>query len=478
MNEQIIYASRLFIKNSYKEDLLRNSTFMVTKGDMITFSYSSHYALLLSHIFLNPLLNYEGTFLYHGKPVGRRNPIHSFLVSPNNLLVDDMSISENIMSLQADRHWYEFYNPRKAMKIMKLYEKQHPLPFELSLPVKALTNAQRYIVFLIKSMLTDSEIILLDELPDDCGTDELKWIEQFIQSGKQKGVTFLYFTRRDGSLAAMSDYIYFIHFHTITNMMFADEYNIADYRKALFDKHIQRVSDRTSCIDYTKKIAAVQFTSIFSKAYSLELFKGEVFGILDLYGSFAHQIYHYFEEDFQYSIDGKACTSYIDAVRKGLAMISFHNGNPLFETLSFRENLSLQILQSISNRLMVVNRRMEKYLTNLYAQKFSTCSRNENEYSFNLQMLMYRWLMTGPKLMVIDNPLLMDMEDNFYKDFQNTVSEVIQKGTAVLLVTNLPNTCLKICDRVLIIRKYGEYRLFDLAKDGEEAANTYIKCLD
>ena len=475
MKEQIILAKNLTIKDLHNHEMLRHCNFSVGKGDFVIISYSSQYVKELIQFLLNQNTNYSGCFLYHGETLHKKHSIRSFWVSDKNPLIETVSISENIMVYQSRQKFMKLYHSGEAYRVMKLYTAKHPLPFDLEAPLCELKNVHKYMIFMLKAVLMESDVVLLDEVPDDCDVKELLWIRQFIEIYSKKGISFLQFTRKEGPLLEFSDYIYFIHAHTISYLMFKDEYNTENYRKVLFERHIQKIQNRISVADYQCRAAHLGLDGILAEKVELDFFQGEVFSILDLSGCFSSKICQYLRSDFcDLELDGKRSRNYREAVEHGLALVSFKGEDPMFPPFSAAQNLSVQILKKIS-RGIVINRKMEKYITAQYMNKINVQSGIESEYSYKWQLIVYRWLMSNPKLMVLEEPLLIDLEDNFYKDFQNTVSEIVKKESTCLILSNLPNNCLKISDRVLIIHDREHYRLFDLRKEDYQEAYNYIK---
>ena len=472
MKEQIIIAKDLTIKNEHNHNMLQHCDFTVGRGDFVIFSYRSRYVKEMIQFFLNQNMSYSGSFLYHGELLSKKHRMQSYWVSENEPLIETVSIAENIIIYQSRQKFFRLYRSGEAGQVMKLYTQEHPLPFDLEESIVSLKKTHKYIVFMIKAVLMGSDIVLLDDVPDDCDEKELFWIHNYIKQCSEDGITFIQFARKEEPLVKFADYIYFIHAHTISYLMFRDEYSEEVYRKVLIGSCIQKVSSRLSVADYQKKVACLNLKNLLEPEVELDIYKGEVFSVLDLTGCFSDRIYQYIKSDAcELEIRGKKISSYGKAVKNGMALVSFKGGSPMFPQFSVVQNLSFQIIKQISDNT-VINTKMEKYIANQYMNKINGAC---NEYSYRWRILVYRWLISNPALMILEEPLLIDAEDDIYSDFQNTVSDIVQTGCSCLVISNLPKSCLKISDRVLIVHDKEHFREFDMHKEAGQKAYDYVE---
>lgn len=461
MSKAILTASNLSVQMGADELLLKNSTFTILKGQLVSFCYNNDYGTLLPTIFFDPNIRYKGSFRYHDVPVSKKNQISAFLIAQENSLIPLLSIVDNVFAIQKKHSTRALYSSRRAETILRVLADQSGLPIDISKSVEELSSAQKYMLLLFKAVILNYEVILMNEILSECRPEEIQWIRSFIEAEKSKGRTFIFFLKSISLLTEMSDVLYIVHNHTLSDIVFRDQYSDRMFRQILYGKHIQKLDRRQTCSDHRHVMAELKFRNVMARELRLEIYADEVFGILDLYGGIGRMIYHSFECEFPYQIQGSICRTYREAIRNGLAMVSLNGVDPLFPEYTLEENLSFLLWNKISKGL-VIKRRLEKYITEQYAGKLTHFSQLFEGYSRKMQILIYRWLMIKPNLMVIENPLQTDIEDHLLQDFQNAVNNVIKEHCSVLYLTNMPSTCFKLCDRVMIVRDIGDYRIFDL----------------
>ena len=134
-----------------------------------------------------------------------------------------------------------------------------------------------------------------------------------------------------------------------------------------------------------------------------------------------------------------------------------------FDCFSLPENLVLLKMQSLSKRL-VRNLRMESYCVDKYFPRLPD-SIECSEWNWGqLKLLIFRWLLTNPKVIIIENPPF-DMEEDQQEEFRDLLQEIVDSGCSIVLISSAINDCINICDRVLLIKRDGENQLMNLAQE-------------
>lgn len=110
------------------------------------------------------------------------------------------------------------------------------------------------------------------------------------------------------------------------------------------------------------------------------------------------------------------------------------------------------------------NFRMEAYCIDRYFPRLPD-SIECSEWNWGqLKLLIFRWMLTNPKVIVIENPPF-DMEKHQQEEFRNLLQEIVDLGCSIILISSAINDCMSLCDRMLVIKCDGENQLVNLSNE-------------
>ena len=443
--------------------ILKSGHFSIYEGELVAFCQSSQVRPFLPMMLNKTRLQYTGELTFRGKPVNRKNPISAMYISGSDMLIETMSIAENLSVIQNRGGFHFLYNPGKVKATMQNFLKELQLPFDADVPLSELTPSQKYILLLTKAILLDVPIIVLDNLSQQCSRDHYAWILQLIQRYKNKGRTFILLSNDRNFLIEKCDRIYFCRGKRVVDMLFQDECTDDIFYEILFGHQIPSWPKRPSQADHSQVALEINIAKRWYSQEQLKIYKSEIFGILDMYGTMIPQVFQCFLENDYYKLNDKECRSFRAALRNGLAVVSLHQGSMYFDCFSLPENLVLLKMQSLSKRL-VRNLRMESYCVDKYFPRLPD-SIECSEWNWGqLKLLIFRWLLTNPKVIIIENPPF-DMEEDQQEEFRDLLQEIVDSGCSIVLISSAINDCINICDRVLLIKRDGENQLMNLAQE-------------
>ena len=122
------------------------------------------------------------------------------------------------------------------------------------------------------------------------------------------------------------------------------------------------------------------------------------------------------------------------------------------------------------SRCIVRNKRLESYCLAHYLPRLSPSYMRSEWDLEQLKLLVYRWLLLKPKVMVIDNPPF-DLLNEQRMELLELLQEIVSSGCAVVLNSTARNECMNLCDRVLAIHGQGKNELHHLLNQGTSAKN-------
>lgn len=445
MRRTILEAHNLSVRTG-SEFTIKEISFHIYEGELVAFCQTGRNESIISMLLNSKNIRYYGGWRYFGKDVGKRNAIDSFYISSSNMLIESMSVADNLSAIRPQRY-FKFYKASHEEAVIRDFWIRTSLPFDIKTPISMLKKAHKYMLLMAKAVLLGKPILVLDNFMKYCNTEDLRWILKFVEKQKKNGTTFIATSNDDSLLVRKSDRIYFCGDNGIIDMLFRDEYSHDMFKRVLLDKDFDSIQKRNSRVDHAKLVMDIQLDRLKKEREILSIYQGEIVGIHDSYGNESDRIYESFFQRFPYYIDGRCCNSYIEAVRNGLSIISVHNEKLYFDSFSVEKNLTLLRLKGISN-FGVINRRLENYYVKQYMSKILSGNDGRFEYFERLKLLIYRSLITHPKIMLFDNPYI-GADWKQLGIFSKIINEVTQTGCSVLIVSTSDTLCKKVCDRVI-----------------------------
>lgn len=453
MNTTILEAHNISVRSG-KEYLIQGCNFSIYAGEFVTFCQAGIERSPLMEALSGQCGLQSGELVFLGKTVDKHHSLNTFFVPRKSILIDSLSITDNLLALRKTRRGSFLYNASKAQAILTDFLSTQQLPFDIGTPISELREPQKYMLALIKAILFDAPVIVMDDITEHCSIEDLGWIFAFIQRYKKEGRSFVLFSNHDNFLISRSDRVYIIRNNFIADMIFQDEYAPEPFRIMLHGQKIKPFDGRKSSIDQEKCVLSMDFSGILADQLVVKIHKGEVVGLLDRYGSYSDQIYRAFTENFPYVIDGNVCEDYIGAIQNGLGVIPYPIDDLLFDSFSLAENLTFQKLPQMSVA-SVIHSRVEKYCVQKFFQGSLSPENLRHPYLQQLAMLVYRWLIVPSKVIVLNNPQL-DGSNEMRTAFSQIVQEITQAGCALVLISPVPGHYLGLCDKAIVLNQFND----------------------
>jgi len=200
------------------------------------------------------------------------------------------------------------------------------------------------------------------------------------------------------------------------------------------------------------------------KDVSFSLNRGEILGIFDLedkanndiasiltgqYMQYSGEIkldgINYLPKDLRHSIKCK-----VGFIPEGSIETS------LLLNLSIAENLSIMVLEKTRKNLFCTNKKVLKYITQEYMQQLGVNVNKQNKVMkdfdsyIKLKVLLYRWLLYNPKLLVYIKPFAgadLIMKEIIY----SSLDKAVKQGIGIVVFSSDLSELSSICDRILIL---------------------------
>lgn len=411
----------------------------------------------------------NGTIKYLGKEVNFTRPYQAhregiYLVPQEPKIFPYLSILENI-TIGLSK-----VNGETIEKVRSIAEK---IGFKVSLRYDAgkLTIANQQLVEIIRGLIRDAKVLILDEPTSTLTVKEVKSLFDIVRPLLKNDIGVFFISHRINEIFDFSDRISVLRDGNIVLSGNTSDFEPIDLIKAMIGNSDYNVSQNCNTkYDIGKVILSVHnLSSEVFKDISFDVRESETLGIAGIVGAGRTELasaivglepYH----SGEVIMDGKKLIPF-DAKSAREAKISYipedRHKYGIFLDIPFYETISSEILKKISK--VFLNKKQEKEISKKYVDELKIKVLNDEQYSRMLsggnqqKVVISKILTTEPKVVILDEPTR-GVDAKAREDVFQIVRNLKKKGVAVILISSDLEEVINNSDRIIVIHS-GEINL-------------------
>jgi len=416
-----------------------------------------------------------GELLIDGKPVAIADPIaakhHGIAIIYQELaLAPNLTVAENI---------YLGAEPSRGGRIDRraMREGCRPVldrlgaPFTPDTPVGSLSIAEQQLVEIARALHAQSKILVLDEPTTALSSRETDRLFALVRQLRADGIALIYISHRMAEVYELADRVSVLRDGGYVGTLTRDELSAEALVKMMVGRDLSSFYTKTHDPHGSRGPVVLQVREITDggrrvRPCSLDLHRGEVLGIAGLVGSgrteLARLIYGADPKSAgQTTLEGQALDIKAPehALAAGIAYLTEdRKGLGLFLDLSCGTNINLGVIGRDAGRGGVLNlgagkRRAAKAFEALRVRAASPQVSVGSLSGGNQQkVLLSRWLETGPKVLILDEPTR-GVDIGAKSEIYRIIDELAQRGIGVIVISSELPEIIGVCDRVLVMRE-------------------------
>ncbi|MDR1580571.1 MAG: sugar ABC transporter ATP-binding protein [Synergistaceae bacterium] len=360
------------------------------------------------------------------------------------------------------------------------------LDIDPSARVSELSAALRQMVEIVKAVLNDSKLLIMDEPSASLSNREMETLFRLIRELRKKGRSVIYISHRleeiyeiadrvtilrDGKYITTREVASLSRNELIKNMV---GYDIPDtYPLPAKEKGDVVISVSNLCNEKLKEI-------------SFDVRSGEIFGIGGLVGSgrteIARALFGADKCEGRVEIKGRPVDIRHprDAIRMGVGLVPEERKTQgLLLNMSVAVNLSLACLGKLS-RFMFVDKRKEKKLVDSYVSKVNIKTPSVYQLTGNLsggnqqKLVVTKWLATDCDIMIFDEPTR-GIDIGAKQEIYRLMSDLTKTGRSIIVISSELPELIGMSDRILIMYEGCQMKILD--KKNGDISQEYIMAL-
>ena len=397
-------------------------------------------------------------------------------VHQETVMFDELTVAENI---------YVGRHPSRAGRIdWKLIEAEAAKLFErleVALPVRArvkdLSVAQRHFVEIARALSQEARVVIMDEPTASLSQREIHELYRIIGQLRAAGTAVIFISHKFDEIFTVAD-----RYTVLRDGQFIADGALADIDeaglvslmvgRAVHDAYPKAdVAPGEVLLEVERLCHPTEFDNV-----SFQLRRGEILGFYGLVGAGRSEVMQALfgltgNVSGSVRLEGRPLRigSPSDAIAHGIAYVPEdrqHQGAHL--SLPIMQNITLPILSRIG--FLLRKRRAEecaiaRHFSEQLELKASHLMQDVSELSGGNQqkVVLGKWLATQPKVIILDEPTK-GIDIGSKAAVHRFVSQLVEKGLSVILVSSELPEVLGLADRVVVMHQGHVKQVFDRAE--------------
>lgn len=407
----------------------------------------------------------EGDVYIKGKKVNLHSPSVSlqngiYMVPQEPMLFPNMTVEENVI--------LGFKEPKKTLRA-KLAALVEQLGWNLSLERKAdsLSIAEQQLVELLRGMMRDAQILILDEPTSALTFSETQSLFQIVRDLQAKGICIFYITHRLSEVFEIANRVVILRDGIITISGAVGEFTQQDLIAGLLPPNLESnaqedAAAQSARVDYsvdpTLKIRGL--TGYGFSDIDLDVYPNEILGVAGVVGAgrteLAESIFGIDSPiSGQVLLEGREITGLKPhaVIEQGLNYVPEDRRlNAIFSIRDVTENISAGVQDRFSR--FFTNHKAEKKLADDYIKDFRIKVTGRGQLIASLsggnqqKVVLGKTLATNPRVVIFDEPTR-GIDAAARGDVYKIIHQLRDKGVAVVLISSDIEEVVQLSDRVV-----------------------------
>jgi ribose transport system ATP-binding protein len=337
--------------------------------------------------------------------------------------------------------------------------------FDVRLPVRALSLAERQLVEIARALSLDARILVMDE-PTSALTDrEAQALFDAMRRLTARGVAIVYISHRLQEIYDVGDRVTVLRDGRRVATLDVAGADRRELVRLMANREIDELVTRRPTPLGPELLRAEGLTRGEElRDVGFALHAGEVVGFAGLLGSgrtaVARALFGLDPLDAgRIFVDGRETRidSPRDAIRAGIGLVTEdRKGQGLVLSLTVRENIALPMLRSLS-RFGVVDAARERELASRYAADLRIRTPSIEQLALNLsggnqqKVVLAKWLACRVDVLILDEPTR-GIDVGAKQEIYALMERLAGEGVGIVLISSELPEIAGLCDRVLVMR--------------------------
>lgn len=378
----------------------------------------------------------------------------------------DMTVLENLFIGKEPTNKFGIIQTKKMKQQANEIFKDLGIQIDLDTEVKELSVGQQQMIEIAKSLMTNAQVIIMDEPTAALTEREIDTLFKLIHRLTAKNVAIVYISHRMEEIFKISN--------RITVMRDGVSIDTSQTKETTNDEVVRKMVGRDLEDYYPPKMAEIK-ESIFEvkgltqkgkfENVSFEIKSGEIVGFSGLMGAgrtemmraiFGIDAY----EQGEVYLEGEKLTIKTphDAIKNGIGFLTENRKEEgLVLDYSLRDNISLPSIDGFK-KFGLIDTRAEGDFARMLMERLKVKAISEFDPASSLsggnqqKVVLAKWIGIGSKVLILDEPTR-GVDVGAKREIYQLMNELADRGVAIIMVSSDLPEILGVSDRVIVVHE-------------------------
>ncbi|MDD9265445.1 sugar ABC transporter ATP-binding protein [Paenibacillus sp. GCM10023248] len=384
-------------------------------------------------------------------------------------LCPNLTVAENIFIGREPRRFGRILWKEINRQAEQLLKKRMNLEIDVTQPLHTYSVAVQQLIAIARAVSISAKVLILDEPTSSLDRGEVMQLFTVMSRLKNEGLAILFVTHFLDQVYEISDRITILRNGEYVGEHLAKDLPRIELVSKMIGKDISLLDELPkNNVHYLKNEVFVEASALGKKGsiepVDLSICKGEIVGLAGLLGSGRTELARlFFAADRADSGELKFSGSIVDvqstrqAIDQGIAFCSENRKTEgIIDDLTIRENIILA-LQATRGWFKTISRKRQDEIAEEYIRALNINPPNPEHLIKHLsggnqqKVLLARWLLTEPKLFILDEPTR-GIDIGAKAEIQKLVLSLAHKGMSVLFISSELEEVLRVSERIVVLR--------------------------
>ncbi len=340
--------------------------------------------------------------------------------------------------------------------------------------VETLSVAKRQMVEILKALLYDAKILIMDEPTASLTDKESDKLFNIINRVREQGTSIIYISHRVEEVYRIADRLTVLRDGMVVGELNKQEITHQRVVQMMIGKEVKEQADKANKPIQNGNVLSVQNLSREGLWHDLsfEAYGGQILGIGGLVGSGRTELLRSIYGADRYDkgevlFNGKPVSRSVKKnIRNGMGYIpEDRRGEGLIPLLSVGDNIAMPNYDMLSNGMAVVNHAKELELGEEMIREIDIRPANSKMPVRNLsggnqqKVVVGKWLARDLKVLLIDEPTV-GVDIGVKGEIHQIFMRLAQQGVVIILVSSDLKELIQISDRIIVLHEGSIFKEF------------------
>jgi ABC-type sugar transport system, ATPase component len=332
-------------------------------------------------------------------------------------------------------------------------------------PVNELTVGHQQIVEILRSLVKDIKLLIMDEPTAPLTTSEVDQLIKIIRTLRDSGITIIYISHRLEEIFELADRVSILRDGQYVTTLNVPDTNMKELIKYMVGRELRGEYPKRNKPIGEEVLRVENITGNGVKNISFDLHKGEILGFAGLLGCGRTETMQILygaakKEDGKIFLNGEETEikTTKEALKKGIGLIpEDRKRNGIFLPMSIKWNTGIScVKQKLLKGLCVVDTKKENVLALEYFDKLKTKAPNIDETVENLsggnqqKVVVSKVLATDADIMIFDEPTR-GIDVGAKQEMYNLISNMAEEGKSIIMISSEMGEVIGLSDRIVVL---------------------------